>query len=160
MLNTLLRSTTQRVCTTLAVFLFLAQTFIFQKRKLTMEPLRFLTLWRLLGWFLVLGIIYLSLTPSPLDLKLGLPAQDKLGHFLAYALLAWWFGQIYPSRLQGFWAVFLVFLGISLEIMQDLLGYRHFEYLDMLANTLGVASGYLLVSFTPAGTFLQRLEWR
>lgn len=125
-----------------------------------MESLRFLTLWRLLGWFLVIGAVYLSLTPSPLNLKLGLPVQDKFEHFLAYAILAWWFGQIYSWRLQGFWAVFLISLGVSMEMMQDLLGSRHFEYLDMLANTLGVAGGYLLVFFTPAGMLLQHMEWR
>lgn len=123
-----------------------------------MEPLRFLIFWRLLGWLLVLGVVYLSLTPSPPDLGLEIPAQDKFGHLLGYLLLALWFSQTYPWRLQGFFVVFLVSLGVILEIMQYFLGYRNFEYPDMLVNTLGVAGGYLLALFTPAGAILQRLE--
>jgi hypothetical protein len=123
-----------------------------------MEYLRFVWFWRLIGWLLVMGVVYLSLTPSPLDLRLDLPAQDKFGHLIAYTLLAWWFSQVYPWRLQGRLGIFLVSLGIVLEILQYLIGHRYFDYADMLANTLGVIGGYLLAR-TPAGRVLRGLEW-
>lgn len=86
-----------------------------------------------------------------------MPAQDKFGHFAAYTLLAWWFGQVYPWRQQGFFGIFLIALGVGLEFVQYYLGYRHFGYADMLADVSGVAIGYLL-AFTPAGTVLRRLD--
>lgn len=122
-----------------------------------MGHLQFLRFWRLLGWLAVSGVVYLSLTPFPPDLKLGVPAQDKFGHFIAYALLAWWFSQAYPLRLHGFLGLFLIALGVILEILQGFTGYRDFEYADMLADTLGVVGGYLLAR-TSAGTTLRRLE--
>jgi VanZ family protein len=123
-----------------------------------MERLRFVRLWRLIGWLLVIGVVYLSLTPSPPNLELTIPAQDKVGHFIAYTLLAWWFSQVYPWRLQGQLGLLLVSLGILLEILQYFGGYRYFDYADMLANTLGVIGGYLLAQ-TPAGRVLRGLEW-
>lgn len=121
-----------------------------------MGHLQFIRFWRLLGWLLVAVVVYLSLTSSLPDVKLGIQNQDKFEHFAAYALLAWWFSQIYPVRLHGFLGLFLVTLGISLEFLQDLVG-RDFEYGDMLADMLGIVGGYLLAC-TPAGKILQRLE--
>lgn len=122
-----------------------------------MERLRFARFWRWVGWLLVIGVVYLSLTPSLAEVRLGVPAQDKFGHFLTYGLLAWWFSQAYPLRLHGFFGLFLAALGAVLEILQDVVGYRYFEYGDMLANVSGVVGGYLLAR-TPAGTTLRRLE--
>jgi VanZ family protein len=123
-----------------------------------MEHLRFLRFWRLLGWLAVISVVYLSLTPSLPDFKLGVPAQDKLEHFIGYAWLAWWFSQTYPLRLHGFLGLFLAALGIILEVLQGFTGYRDFEYGDMLADILGVVGGYLLARSTPGGTILRRLE--
>jgi VanZ family protein len=122
-----------------------------------MEQLQFLRFWRLLGWLAVSGVVYLSLTPSLPDFKLGVP-EDKLEHFIGYAWLAWWFSQTYPLRLHGFLGLFLAALGAILEVLQGLTGYRDFEYADMLADTLGVVGGYLLARSTPSGTILRRLE--
>jgi hypothetical protein len=47
--------------------------------------LRIRWFWLLLGWMLVLLVIYLSLTPDPVQLKV--PYEDKFGHVLAYAAL-------------------------------------------------------------------------
>ncbi|BAW79737.1 hypothetical conserved protein [Candidatus Nitrosoglobus terrae] len=125
-----------------------------------MKPLlRFLKFWRLLGWLAVGGVIYLSLTPALPDFKLDALSLDKLEHFMAYALLSGWFSQIYPLRFHGFLGLFLAALGAVLEIMQGLTGYRDFEYMDMVANTLGVAGGYLLAHITSAGIALSRLEY-
>jgi VanZ family protein len=125
--------------------------------KQIMTHLRFSRFWRLLGWLVVSGVVYLSLTPFLPDLKLGVPAQDKFEHFIAYALLAWWFSQAYPLRLHGFLGLFLIALGAILEVLQGFTGYRDFEYTDMLADTLGVVGGYLL-ALTSAGATFRRLE--
>lgn len=98
--------------------------------------------WLAAGWALLLGIIYLSLTPDPV--QLNVEQGDKYGHVFAYALLMSWFANIYAGafrRLQfglGFIAV-----GIALEFIQGWTAYRTFEFADMAADAAGVAAGWL-----------------
>ncbi|CAH9015663.1 VanZ family protein [Candidatus Nitrosacidococcus sp. I8] len=127
----------------LIVWLFFIQLFdqLSTHLEFFMENFKFLKLWRFLGWLGVIGIIYLSLTPSLADLNFLIVYQDKMEHFLAYGLLAWWFSQIYPARSHLWFGIFFISLGIAIEFLQDLTG-RDFEYGDMLADTLGVFSGY------------------
>ncbi len=109
-------------------------------------------LWRALGWLLVLAVVYLSLTPSPPspDIAQG----DKFGHLLAYGgLMAWWL-QIRrtPERL----ALLLILMGLALEILQSLSGYREGDLFDMAANTLGIGLGWLATRLAP--DWLPRLD--
>jgi VanZ family protein len=93
-----------------------------------------------IGWAAVAVVVCLSLTPSPPDS--GIDGGDKLGHFLAYAGLAWWFGQFYSHRARAAYALGFVAMGIALEFAQGALGYRSLELADMAANTLGAAAGW------------------
>ena len=96
-----------------------------------------------MGWVLVMVVIYLSLTPVPLDIPVA--ESDKAGHVIAYAALMLWFSQLYcelPRR--SFLALTLVALGIALEFAQRETGYRTFEIADMLADSIGVAAGWLV----------------
>ena len=100
-------------------------------------------LWVALGWGLILLVVYLSLTPTPVDLPLE--KGDKLSHVLAYLVLMWWFANLYPSAHHRIcWAAGFVLLGIVLEFLQRWTGYRSFELADMVAGTLGVALGWIL----------------
>ncbi|MEW6613740.1 MAG: VanZ family protein [Pseudomonadota bacterium] len=106
--------------------------------------LRRVRLWKALGWLLLAAIVYFSLTADPLLPDTELPV-DKLEHFGAYLLLMLLFTQLYPhpgaQRLLG--GAFIG-LGVLLEFLQGLTGYRLFDYADMLANGLGVLTGWLL----------------
>ncbi len=93
-----------------------------------------------IGWAAVAVVVCLSLMPSPPDS--GIDGGDKLGHFLAYAGLAWWFGQFYSHRTRAAYALGFVAMGIALEFAQGALGYRSLELADMAANTLGAAAGW------------------
>lgn len=110
-------------------------------------------IWRFLGWALIVLVTYLALTPDP-------PAaprfSDKLGHVLAYASLMGWWLQIdrRPQRL----ALLFVLMGLALEILQSLSGYRTGDIFDMAANTLGVGLGWLSGLLLP--DWLARLERR
>jgi len=119
-----------------------------------MYRLRLSWLWLSLGLTLVATVWFLSLTPHPpsIDIQDG----DKYGHLLAYGSLMLWFGWLYPRRVH--WRVALLFLlqGVLLELLQGLSGYRYADVYDMVANGLGVALGWTLVSFS-AGA-LGRLE--
>jgi predicted XRE-type DNA-binding protein len=107
--------------------------------------LRVRRFWLLLGWMLVLFVIYLSLTPAPVQLKL--PHGDKLGHVLAYAALMSWFANLYEVSVRRMqFAIGLIALGISLEFVQRWTGYRSFEVADMIASAAGVAVGWVFAS--------------
>jgi VanZ family protein len=122
-----------------------------------MRPFHHPLFWLILGWFGVGGMIYLSLTSTPI--KVTLLYGDKLGHMLAYTLLMGWFVQLYQRRGWLFaHALFLMLLGGSLEFLQDLNG-RYFEYADMAANGVGVLLG-MATALMPWRDVLLRLERR
>lgn len=110
-------------------------------------------LWLSLGVGLVAAVIYLSLTAHPPEV-VSFAFSDKVGHFLAYAVLMGWFGQIFNGRIPLFlFVIGFVFMGISLEYVQGMGHHRHFEYADMVANTIGVVLGLLLTITIFKGSF-------
>jgi hypothetical protein len=107
---------------------------------------RILTL--LLGWGWAAAIVWLSLTPSPPEVDFA--EGDKLGHFAAYALLMFWFAQLYfGAKTRIAYAAGFIAMGVVLEFLQGGLGYRSYDLLDMYANTAGVASGWALGWIAP-----------
>lgn len=99
--------------------------------------------WLVLGWLWVAVLAYVSLMPDPPQPVRFLNA-DKLEHALAYCLLMLWFCQVYVRRTQRlFAATLLVAMGIAMEFLQGMTGYRSFEYADMLANSTGVMLGWM-----------------
>lgn len=115
--------------------------------------------WLVLGWLWVAVLVYLSLTPEPPQPVRFLNA-DKLEHALAYCLLMLWFSQVYVRRMRRlFTAALLVAMGITMEFLQGMTGYRSFEYADMLANSVGVLLGWAWAR-TALGNFGRALETR
>jgi len=96
-------------------------------------------LWWSLGLTMVVVILYLSLMPSPP--KVG-EVSDKWQHAFAYALLMSWFVQLVQRR----WliAICLVAMGVGVEFIQGWSGLRHYEEMDMVANSAGVLIGWLM----------------
>ena len=93
------------------------------------------------GWAWAAAIVWLSLTPRPPEIDL--PQGDKLGHFVAYGLLMFWFSQLYlQPRTRISYAAGFVAMGVGLEVLQGALGFRTYEVFDMYANTLGVLLGW------------------
>lgn len=90
------------------------------------------------GWGWAAAIVWLSLTPSPPQVDVA--HSDKMGHFFAYALLMFWFAQLYWRRAA--YAAGFIALGVGLEIAQGALGFRMYDAADMVANTLGVLGGW------------------
>jgi VanZ family protein len=106
------------------------------------RDLRWLKLWLAVGWLLIATVIYLSLTPQPIEISVE--EGDKIGHTLAYFSMMIWFAQLYQRSLHGLWALGFIGLGAALEFVQGWSGFRNFEYLDMAADTAGVTAGWLL----------------
>jgi len=64
---------------------------------------------------------------------------DKLGHLAAFGLLMLIFCMIYDQRVTRLaYAMGFIAMGIALEFIQGMTGYRSFDLLDMLANAAGV----------------------
>ena len=109
------------------------------------------------GWLLC---IVLSLIHPP-QLGVDLPDSDKIGHFLAYALLLVWAVWIFASRRSHLLsAIALVLLGIAMELAQGALtDDRMMDVRDAWADTIGVLVGQLF-AFSPARALLQKFEAR
>lgn len=100
-------------------------------------------IWIILGWLLVLTVIYLSLTPKPPPT--GMNFGDKIGHFAAYASLMGWWHQIDRNAYRL--ALIFVLMGLTLEILQSLSGFRQGDIFDMAANTVGVGIGWFAARY-------------
>ena len=112
--------------------------------------------WLTLGWIWVGVVLYLSLMPHP-PAPLSFSEADKLEHALAYAMLMLWFCQAYieiGARIRLFFL--LVAMGVAIEFLQRMTGYRTFEYADMLADLTGVLLGWGLAQ-TKLGYVLRML---
>lgn len=113
--------------------------------------------WLPLGWFWVATVFYLSLMPHPPE-PVSFQGADKFEHALTYVFLMLWFCQIYGARKQRVVVGMLfVAMGIGIEFLQGMTAYRMFEYADMMANTTGVAIGWVLAQ-TRMGCVLTMLE--
>ncbi len=121
-----------------------------------METLRYHRFWLFLGFLLVIGTLITSLIP--LNMGHGVPHQDKLLHMTGYGMLTLWFLQIVRNQS----ALILIplamaMLGISVEILQGLTGYRYPDRMDALANGIGCL-GAALLALTPVRDTLLKLE--
>ena len=118
--------------------------------------LRYRKLWLAIGFALVALVVFLSLTPKPLEV--GRFEELNVGHLLAYGVLMLWFSQIFRSgRGRIGVGIALVLLGVALEYAQSITGYRSFAYADMRDNAIGVGAG-LAMSITRMGGILGWFE--
>ena len=102
--------------------------------------------------YYTLFLIILSLIPVT---DFGLPKFqlfeiDKLVHFFMYFLLTilWSFASknLYNSTFKLL--LFAIFFGFALEIFQHILPFgRYFDLADLLANSLGVIFGIIILYY-------------
>lgn len=118
--------------------------------------MRWRAFWLAGGWAIAAAIVWLSLSESPP--KIDIEQGDKIGHFVAYGTLMYWFCQLYatrPARIA--YAAGFAAMGVALEFIQGALGYRSYEVFDMYANALGVLLGWALAAAT-GGKLFVRIE--
>ena len=95
-------------------------------------------------------IAVVSLIPPSNFPKTDISFSDKIAHTSCYAILSLlWCFAILRSRVKFSKTVLLlgsiILYGIFIEVLQDkLTTYRSFDYHDMIANTIGVAIGFML----------------
>ncbi|MGQ7846856.1 VanZ family protein [Granulosicoccus sp. 3-233] len=127
------------------------------RAMLSVRHLRYRRLWIAVGVALILMVAIASMITIPAPLKVVM-MKDKLMHTLAYAGLMGWFAQIYRHDLTRLLlAVGLVLMGVGIEYLQGMTTTRHFDVLDMVANTSGVVLAWAL-AYTWVGTLLARFE--
>ena len=123
----------------------------------SLQPFRHPWLWCGFWCLGIAALVALSLMPGP-----PMPdfeGSDKVGHLLAYFLLAAGAVQLFARWSSLFGAgLALVLLGIGLEYAQGAFtDYRVLDARDALANTLGVIAG-LGTQLTPLRDLLLRLD--
>ena len=96
--------------------------------------------WKPVTIFLLLVIAFLSL--YPLSKLPGVTGTDKTHHLVTYFLLALPSGLKKPNKWVLFIFLFIIFGGV-IEMIQPYVN-RYGEWLDFLANTIGVIFGFFL----------------
>lgn len=97
------------------------------------------------------AIVWLSLTwwfPEMPTIE-AVPFYDKWGHFVMYGgwcSVIWWELHRHPCRRPWIWAIMLpAMTGGLLELAQTYLTtYRSGDWMDFLANCVGVLIGFLV----------------
>ncbi len=126
------------------------------KPVVDMHHLRYRKFWLFIGWAGLVAIWYLSLTAEPPSLDFGVTFSDKIQHAAAYGMLMAWFLQLYHRRHSRIvWATAFISMGILLEYLQRMTAYRDFDYLDMLADAIGVLLAVVII-----GGKLSQTLWR
>lgn len=106
------------------------------------RDLRLVRLWRGLGYAGIAILLIGCLWPQPG--VAGGAGIDKLLHFAAFALLAGWFGAVLGMGRYAAVAAGLAVLGVVIEALQWVTGYRSAELLDWVADVAGVGVGLAL----------------
>jgi VanZ family protein len=120
------------------------------------RELRYGNLWQTIGYLIILSIIVLSLIPNPEKLT-PFSASDKVLHIIAYAVSMFWFGLCFRRDRLYIIGIFLVILGIIIEVVQGQTGYRTMSLYDIFANITGIVIG-LLLSFSRLSLTLHYIE--
>ena len=98
--------------------------------------------WKTLSGVTLLSITIMSLIPLP-ELPL-FPGSDKTHHLIAYGLLMFPVALHKPKGWLWIAFGFIVWSG-AIELIQPYVN-RYGEWLDLLANALGVCLGYFIAN--------------
>ena len=100
---------------------------------------------RLASIAVLIGIWILSFLPG--SGMPDVPGNDKWHHALAYFACMFLWAQCYLAPAQRLkLAIIFILMGALIECLQGLTDYRSFEWLDMLADAVGVILAWLLVT--------------
>mgnify|MGYP001035981566 CR=1 FL=1 len=108
-----------------------------------MKELKLRKLWLLIGFIYIVVIFYLCLRRSTGTIP-SFPHIDKIIHFTAYFIMMSYFCQILNKSSYKVAFIIFVLMGVLIEFLQLMTGYRSFEFLDMMANTSGLLMGWLI----------------
>ena len=108
------------------------------------DQLRYKTYWIAGGIGLLMVVLSLSLVPFT-GPDLPVTFADKIAHMLAFTVLIVWFSAVIPqSRWSSLFGLLLTY-GVFIEVMQFFTGYRVTEWGDIVADTVGLVLGWLMI---------------
>jgi VanZ family protein len=99
--------------------------------------------WKLLFWFILALLLYLTLTPTP-PKPISFNQIDKLYHFSAFAGFTFVFTIAFRQIKSGYILLLSIILGIVIEVIQHYIPNRGFSIADMIADLIGVLAGFWL----------------
>ena len=126
-----------------------------------MLPLVYVGQWRVAGVCMLLGVLVLTLMPVVLmDVRVRhFASYDKLAHGVAFLILAVWFSGQYSRRSYAKVALGLLAFGALIEACQYLTSYRSAEWLDLLADGIGIVLGMGIALAGAGGWSLRTERW-
>ena len=108
---------------------------------------------KILGILWALTILVLSFLPSKTFPKVEIWSPDKFVHIFIYMVLSILFGMsIYQDHGKIKRKLFIISiigcisLGWLIEIFQPILTDRYYEFYDIVANTIGVIVGSMIIN--------------
>jgi VanZ like family len=126
-----------------------------------MLPLVYVGRWRVAGVFMLAGVLAMTLMPVVLlDMRMRqLASYDKLAHGLAFLILAVWFSGQYARRSYLNVALGLLAFGAFIEICQYFTRYRSADWMDLLADLVGIVIGLMIAVAGAGGWSLRAERW-
>jgi hypothetical protein len=128
-----------------------------------MLPLRYARRWRSGGVFLLTMVLALALVPADWfwsdSLGSSFFISDKWLHGITFAALALWFSGQYARH--SYWRLILglVAFGLLIEVTQRMVSYRSAEWVDLLADILGIGFGMAIALAGLGGWCLRFEKW-
>ncbi len=111
--------------------------------------------WQCAAWLSVITIFVLCTIPSPQLVSVSY--ADKIQHFVAFAAVSFLFRLAYPQNPgKAYFAAFI--LGGAVELVQAMIPWRSAEWLDLLADSMGIVLCMLVVELTPIKKYIRRSD--
>ena len=128
-----------------------------------MLELRYARFWRAASLVLLILVLAATLMPAiwfwsdRVKLAGWLAHFDKWAHFMIFLGLAVWFAGLY--RASSYWRVGIGLLafGVLIEVCQRAVGYRSAEWLDVVADGVGIVAG-LALAWLGLGSWCRHFE--
>lgn len=97
-----------------------------------------------ISFFITFGVIeYLALTPQHIEVIEGF--WDKQNHFIAFFVLALLLGLAYSQLTAIKKFGLLLLMGFQIETMQYFIPGRFFSLLDVVADSIGILMGMVVL---------------
>jgi VanZ family protein len=106
---------------------------------------------RFLFWSTLFIVLYLAFTPEEIEITQNI--WDKFKHAFAFFVLLSLYFFAYPNSLLSDGVLFLLGVGVFIEIVQLLLPTRDFSLLDILADLVGLFLGRFFLFFARKSLF-------
>lgn len=99
-------------------------------------------------YVLILSLfLLLFATLQPGSEATGIPYVDKIAHFILFFFLTWNVRHTFHHKsMLNVVMIFVLLLAPLTEVLQLYIPFRNFDYLDILADVLGIVLAYWLYS--------------